>query len=252
MSCREARYRKNLPLYEAGLLDPEESRRLEAHLLECPDCALDLVDMLPVVEAIREMRSPFEDELAPVPFWLFVRRHWVAVAAAAAAVVLALALYFHYLPQLDWRSASLPMADINHVLQEMSRHTREGYPADSGPPDTRQAAVDFQAGRYAQALEKTRLLLLQGNREPEVVLLAARCHLALGQAGEALALLASHPAGPADPAYADQLWLEAEAYLRLRRPQEARPQLEQLASRPGPYQASARRLLDLLPAPASR
>lgn len=251
MSCRDARFRKALPLYEAGLLDPEESRRLEAHLLECPDCAQDLVDMLPVVEAIREMRSPFEDELAPVPFWLFVRRHWAAVAAVAAAVVLALALYFYYLP-LDWPSARLPMADINHVLLEMSRHTREGYPADSGPPATRQAAVDFQAGRYAQALQKTRLLLLQGNREPDVVLLAARCHLALGQAGEALALLVDHPAGPGDPAYADQLWLEAEAYLRLRRPQEARPQLEQLANRPGPYQASAKRLLDLLPPPASR
>lgn len=252
MSCRDAKYRRTLPLYEAGLLDPEESRRFELHLLECPSCAHDLMDMLPVVAAVREMRSPFEDELAPVPFWQFVRRHWIAVAAAAAAVVLALALYFHFLPQLDWRTANLPMADINHVLQEMSRHTRAGYPAESGPPDIRQAALDFQAGRYGEALEKASLLLHQGSREPAAVLLAARCHLALGRPAEALSLMAGHPAVPGDPAYADRLWVEAEAYLRLRRPQEARPLLELLAARPGPYQASARRLLDLLPASSSR
>jgi tetratricopeptide (TPR) repeat protein len=252
MSCRDARHRHSLPLYEAGLLDPVESRRFESHLLECPGCAQDLMDMLPVVSAIREMRSPFEEELAPLPFWLFVRRHWAAVAAAAAAVVLALTLYFHYLPQLDWRSATPPTADINHVLQEMSRHAREGYPADTDPPGIRQAAVDFQAGRFPQALDKSQLLLRQGSREPAVVLLAARCQLALGQPGPALALLADHPAGPGDPAYADQLWLQAEAYLRLRRPQEAKPLLEQLAARPGPYQASARRLLGLLSDPSAR
>lgn len=249
MSCRDARHRQALPLYEAGLLDPEESRRFELHLLECPSCAQDLMDMLPVVAAVREMRSPFEDELAPVPIRLFIRRHWATLAAAAAAVVLALVLYFHYLPQLDWRSASLPMADINHVLQEMSRHIREGYPADSGPPAVRPAAEDYQAGRYREALEKSSLLLQQGSREPAVVLLAARCHLALGQPGHALSLMAAHPVGSGDPAYADQLWLEAEAYLRLRRPEAARPLLVQLSARPGPYQASARRLLDLLPAP---
>ena len=72
----------------------------------------------------------------------------------------------------------------------------KAIPPTPDPPDIRQAAVDFQAGRYGQALEKTRLLLRQGNREPAVVLLAARCHLALGQPGQALALMANHPVEP--------------------------------------------------------
>jgi hypothetical protein len=151
------------------------------------------MDMLPVVSAIREMRSPFEEELAPVPFWLFVRRHWAAVAAAAAAVVLALVLYFHYLPQLDWRSASPPTADINHVLQNVV--ARGG----AIPPTPIRLTSGRPGGLPGRTFEQALvgLLLRQGSREPAVVYFAARCHppsanLTACPAGRP-------PAGPGDP-----------------------------------------------------
>jgi anti-sigma factor RsiW len=249
MICEDSRYRRQIPLYEAGLLSPEENRRLETHLLECPACAQDLYEMQPVIEAIGEMRSPFEEESVPLTFWRFVRRNWMAVAAAATVAVVAFTLYFTYLPRLDWHASSMPTADINRILQDMSRHIREAYPPVTDGPDLQRSAADYQAGRYAEALALAQAMLHRGNQDSAVVLLAVRCHLALHQPDQALAVLADHPVGPGQPAHDDQLWLQSEALLRLRKPAAAVPLLRQLADQPGPYQASARELLRLLNAP---
>ena len=36
MNCRDSRIKRLLPLYEAGLLSPQEAGEVETHLLSCP------------------------------------------------------------------------------------------------------------------------------------------------------------------------------------------------------------------------
>lgn len=246
MICPDSRHRRRIPLYEAGLLSPEESRQMESHILECPVCAHDLYEMQPVIEVIGEMGSPFEEATGRLTVGQFIRRHWMAVAAAATVAVMAFTLYFLYLPQLDWHASPPPTADIHRILQDMSRHVREAYPPVTNGPDLRQSAAAYQAGRYAESLAAAQAVLRQDDRNSAAVLLVVRCHLALDQPDQALAVLAAHPFGPDQPDYADHLWLQSEALLRLQKPDAAVPLLQLLAAQPGPYQAPSRQLLRLL------
>ena len=245
MSCPAPEWKRRIPFYEAGLLEPAEAARLECHLLECPECSLDVFGMQPVIERLRE-RDDLAAGRAPAPF--FQRHRWLAAAAVlVAAAALTCGLYL-YLPRSLPAPPASPSADISRVFHEVDFSQLRPPLADRSPlPLYQQALQRFETGDCRACLELLAPVLARDPADPASVLLAARCRLGLGETAGALDLLTRCPVGRDAVYYHEYLWLKAEGLLGTGRKAEARALLEELAGSPGPYQAKAGRLLELLP-----
>jgi|GEM_PF-5082784 len=248
MSCPAPRWKRSIPLYEAGLLEPEETAALERHLLECPECSLDVFGMQPVIECLQE-RDDLQSAGPRRTLTVFIRRHrsWATAAVLLMAAAIAYGL-FRYLPRWLPLPPTSPAADISRVFQEVDFSQLRPPLADRSPaPAYRQALDRFEAADYRSCLEWLSPVLAEEPVDPAAVLLASRCRLALGEKAEALDLLNRHPVGRGEVYFREYEWLKVEALLGLGRRHEARAILQELSATPGAYQDQSGRLLQLLP-----
>lgn len=120
---------KKLSAYCNGELGPEESQRLQKHLLDCERCrkehdevklGVSLAQHLPLVSAPAEMwdeiealleagprRPVFDPNVRPFPFALKGYRVAAATAAVALIATLGLIWYFTYNPSPGWKVARI-------------------------------------------------------------------------------------------------------------------------------------------------
>lgn len=247
MSCSARQWKRKLPLYESGVLTPAEERRLDAHLLACPDCAEELYHMIPVIAAVREMEAPALPDSAPDAaerWWVF---RWVFAAAAIVVVAVFSVTLILLIPKLHSLPPATSTADINRIFEAMDRDRPETYPADLfRNPLFIDALKEFQAGRYEECWRRCQGMLENQGGTPGVVILAARAGLALNRPRQVQQLLERYPVTAESDSYSDYLWIKALTLLRQSRRAETLRCLRELAAKPGPNQAGARELLDLL------
>ena len=130
--------------YLDGALAVDEEQRVHAHLRACPGCAETLVDLVPVVQAIRGLpaptptRDPWPDlsralrtdsafrQGASQAAWTAWSRPALGTAAAVAAVVVGGALTMH-----GYRNAQppVPVADVDTYW-----HQHDAFDQDQSLP----------------------------------------------------------------------------------------------------------------------
>lgn len=129
--------------YLDGMLSVEEELRVHAHLRACPRCSELLIDMLPVLQALRTLPTPVPDahaweaiaeallgdarSLRPrAGWWVAWRRPLVGVAVAAGVVAVVGGLQW---AQTRLSSPPVPVADIDTYW-----HAHDAFDQDQGLP----------------------------------------------------------------------------------------------------------------------
>jgi|GEM_PF-1101721 len=247
MSCRNIHYKRLLPLYEADRLDDETRREVEAHILECPHCARELFDMLPVMEVIRELESPFPEALLVPRRWAFFSFRWQSLAALFLLVAMVSLLSLVVIPNLKYMPASLPTADLNRILRQMEQQqwVTVPEPAENGRMVS-EAWRLYRAERYEDCLALIEGQLGQSANHMEYRVLAARCHLALKAPRRACDVLEDVEATPDDPFYDEMLFLKAQALLENGRVEAAVQCLILLVDRGEDYSVESKQILEMI------
>jgi len=247
MSCQKGKWKRMLSLYEAGLLDDSSIRNFESHILECPDCADELYDMMPVIESIGEMETPFIELAQPAPLWRIFSFRWTAVVAFVLLAVTITALTLVVIPNLKYLPQTMPSADLSRIFMEMEQRNPEyDDPALLEDPNFSEALKLYQENNLEDCLLKCDAILKKGRSLSGVVLLAARCHLRLKETHHALTLLTQYPVSPQDPNFQEYLFLKARSLLGSGHRQAAVNCFKKLVSLKGPYIREAERVLNLL------
>jgi hypothetical protein len=247
MSCRNIHYKKLLPLYEAGRLDGETRREMEAHLLECPHCASEYYEMIPVMETIRDMESPFPEAIPLPRRWTLFTFRWKAMAALFLLVTMVSLLSLVVIPNLSYLPRTLPTADLNRILKQMEEQqwSTVPEPVENGRLISRAWQL-YRAERYEECLRLVAQQADDSANHAESRVLAARCHLALNQPDQAREVLLAYDAGPKDPYFTEILFLKAQAYLETGQVEAAVQCLTLLVDRGGEYSDESRQILEMI------
>ncbi len=120
MTTEHTHLQDMLASYALGALDPDEMAAVQAHLLECDSCRIELAThletmaaMAPPEPASDELWHRIEAEVAPVP----ARSRWWMQAAAAVATVALAASIGVAIAQRQRISELEAIADIDRALQ---------------------------------------------------------------------------------------------------------------------------------------
>lgn len=247
MSCRNVHYKRLLPLYEADRLDTETKKEVEAHILECPHCAREVYEMIPVMEAIRELESPFPEALVVPRRWAFLTFRWQSLAALFLLVVMVSLLSLVVIPNLKYMPVSLPTADLNRILRQMDQQQwlTVPEPVENGRMVS-EAWRLYRAERYRDCLALTEQHIDQSVNHTEYRVLAARCHLALDEPRQARDALQAQETEPGDPFYSEILFLKAQALLETGRVEAAVQCLTLLVDRGEDYSAESHAILEMI------
>lgn len=244
MKPNHAYWKRLLPVYEAGLLEPEDRRRLEEHLLECAECAADVYEMIPVIETVRgteysqQLASDFETSRS------FVRMNWRWIMSAAAITIVLSCAFMIFWQRFGPVSSEASPANFHAVFEKLTGDRLDLAIRQASDNETfREALLNYQQGDCSRCVDLASQGLAEDPGDPGLLLLTVRCLVRADRAEKALGLLHSHPLPSQSPFQEDARWLELEALIRLDRMPEATACLEELAARPGKYQEAARQLL---------
>ncbi len=251
-----------LACYEHDLLEAEERRRFEDHLLECDACFAELERGARVTAAMREhapdlLRALHRREATSVSAGHALRRLARAVleglrrpailAPVLAALVIAVVL-------LRPGSAPPDLAGLATFPTDIVAGSEVRAPGTAETDALRELLATgrghIAAGNFAAA---ERFLQAARDRTPESTEAAWLLGLALALQGapeRAIAPLEFAAASPDSTARVMGQWILANCYLKLGEVDQARSRLEQVRAAGGPFAGSAAGVLARMPGPA--
>jgi hypothetical protein len=247
MSCSNVDFKRQLPLYEADLLDEKERSELENHLLSCDSCAEEFYKMLPAIRMIREMESPFvcADHKPMTTFGFSFR--WTAVVAAAVLIIMVSGLSFVVIPNLEYFPQTPPVADFNQIISRMEQHWNKICASElERDPDVALAWEMFQNDRFDDCLVVCRKILEKDSSRWTMVILGVRAQLRLNRPADAVRWMDRYPVPAESERYPEFLFRKAQALIETGDQRSALLCLDRLMELNGPYKSEAEEMIRLL------
>lgn len=243
MTCDEVAAQDLLDRYVQGTLTEEQRDAFERHYLGCVVCAAGVETLLHLREALQEKGR----RRSPVPWW--------AAAAAGLLVVALIAVWWGSRreppaqvagPDPAPSGAPAPVEDPLLELAQVAPPAYEETVLRGGGADAfRQAMRLYLEGRYGEAIPGLKEAAIKDPHASEVWFFLGASHLLIGETEPALDALKTVAENRNSPFAEEARFYLAKALIRAHRVDEAKTELQKLAS--GPWAADARELLDRLP-----
>jgi len=235
-----------LAAYELGLLEDDECRGFENHLIDCAECAEELFAMAPAAAAMTAKPGAFArkaaDNLQAESFFARLNRFLFsgparALVPVAAVAVLAMLIFMPQAPDPKFGNLATTEAPTFFPIQVRAGGDNQWLPLwESG-------MQHYQDGNYEDAAhdlnQAVNLLALNPDPDSEhyTVLDNAQVylgvsHLLSDQEEKAVATLKVAAQSQMKPVQQKALWYLAQAYLVGEQPEDALAVLEQLQNSP--------------------
>jgi len=234
-----------ISLFLNGEMPPEEMDAMLDHLEACPECRAAFDDLLKFKTLAPEIRSELSGgffkfaALSPA----LRRRAWLFGAAAAAVVVLVAGLFI--LRHVALRQLGGPLADLmeTEAIAYVPPAARGG---EAAPDDARERMMAAYVGADYERFIAGAAEWLKRHPDDEGVMLHAGVAAYLEGRHSIAAIYLQWAVETGGPPRPEEEWYLANALLRQRQYDAARPLLEHLSQLEHPYAARARAILAAL------
>jgi tetratricopeptide (TPR) repeat protein len=250
VTCHEADASDLLDGYVRGTLSDEQRDAFEQHFLGCASCAGEVETALEIHEVLRS--APRRRSAVPL---------WAAAAAALVLVALLAVWWTSRGPERSGPVADAPSRDVpapaptptpsEEALLELAQVAPPAYEETvlRGGEDTlRQAMRLYREGRYGDAIRGLEAAMARNPQADHVIFFLGASYLLDGQTGPAIDALRIVAERPESPFSEEARFYLAKALIRDRRLEDAKAELEKLASSDGAWATDARDLLERLTA----